>query len=415
MYLLLVVALLAGVVMPGRGDGDWNDDDLPFSYSTANVSGDLVSDSNLPIRIVDPDTGALVLSSATSGDEVGFGPGLTRGVQTNVKNGDFALGPPDPSQPISDSNALPYWTWEPDDPSRQSLSHVADAAYGSGYKLTFTNVGAGATGDSFLTQWVELPASQGQQYRVLLSFFGAFFGYFELRHQFYQIDKTTAIGSEVTTTNVSTVETKRDAGLVPTAAAWLRLRVVYTPGVGADAGTSIGEVRAAFLPAEATLGLGSLSASTGIINSETQVKGITIPANTLVVGSVYKIEGYATVSASAANAMTIRIRLGPTSLSGTVLVDLVPNSTSTASNDAFHVEALVTVQSVGATGAVTAGMKLTAGPTEPFANVIRIDQLTSGVTIDTTVANILELTAETAAGTTDINFRQAVISCLMAS
>lgn len=410
--LLLVVVSL----MPGRGDGDWNDEDVPYTYSTNRVSGDLLSDQTLPIRLLDPITGAVLLTTNTdpAQGDVGF-VGLKRGIQTNVENGDFSQPPPDITQPISEGNPLPGWTWTTDE-NGQQLRYAADANYASGYKVIPVAT-TGSTSTGRLSQFVQVPMSRGQQYRVLLSAFGeAGVTSNRLFWQFYALDRTTAIGSELDSLwpGVNDSELKIDAGLVPTTAAYLRIRVRFSNSNS----FGLGEVRVAFLPAEATIGLASLSAATGNIDSgtgETAVKSITIPAGTFVVGSVYRITAWATVTSTAGNVVTVRVRIGPTTLTGAIVESIAPTATATATNEGVRFDAMVTVRSVGATGTVTGAMSFVGSASEPFTNPTRTDVDTGTVTIDTTVSNLLELTAVTAAGTTDINFRQAVIECVMAS
>jgi hypothetical protein len=416
MHILLAVLFL---LVPVMSDGFPNDEDIPATFSANRVVGDVYPQgADLPgQQFVDTISRVplLSLNSNPSAGDVGFGSGLNRGIQTGVLNGDFSMPPPSLDQDISASNPLPYWTFGPISDGLISASLVPSASYGSGYYFAVT-FAVGAAYSDILTQTIDIPASQGQQWRVLLSFHGGSTGASGIKYQFLAGDGST-IGSEVTalTSTSGGGDTKVDAGLVPTTAAALRIKLGYYSGV--LAGTfNFGEVRAAFLPAEASLGLGSLSASSGgITTTETQVKGITIPADTLVVGSVYRIEAWATMTSSAANVVTMRMRLGPTTLTGTVVEDINPTATTTASSDSFKVEALLTVRSVGATGTVTGGLALLGGASQPFANPTRIDQNTGTVTIDTTVANILEFTAQTAAGTTTVTFRQAVITCLMAS
>lgn len=407
--LLLVVVSL----MPGRGDGDWNDEDLPYTYSTNRVSGDLLSDQTLPIRLLDPTTGAVLMTTNTdpAQGDVGF-VGLKRGIQTNVENGDFSQPPPDITQPISTGNPLPGWEWT--DGGAGVLTMVGDTSYASGYRLAF-DVTGGMGSVSYLDQLVPVPMSKGQQYRVLPSYYTEA-AQPTVAYQYMAADKTTSVGSVITAYTLVGNEYRTDAGLVPTTAAYLRIRLTFIGSPGSPG--AMGEVRVAFLPAEATLGLASLSVATGNIDSgtgETAVKSVTIPAGTFVVGSVYRITAWATVTSTAGNVVTVRVRIGPTTLTGAIVESINPTATATATNEGVRFDAMVTVRSVGATGTVTGAISFVGSASEPFTNPTRTDVDTGTVTIDTTVANLLELTAVTAAGTTDINFRQAVIECVMAS
>lgn len=388
-------------------------------------------------RIVDPTTGAGVFnpnldpavvgidpltgSLAPTGTDMSFGAAVRRQVQTNVINGDFAVLPPlgantnivsDPND--ARYNPLPGWTWTPDPTGLQSAQVVADATFASGYVVTISgiNVASPAT----LSQLIPVPMSKGQQYRVLLSLMTLASGAsFSVVTQFFRADGVTAIGSTVSTTitGVSNVETKYDAGLVPRLAAYFRIAVTFGMSTGP---VSVGEVRCAFLPAEATVGLRARVADTAAITTtETQVVGITIPAGTLTAFSVYEIDAWGNVTSTAGNVVTFRIRIGTTTLTGNIPEQLAPTATATAANNSFHLTGLVTVRSTGAGGTIIGALQFIGQDAQPFTVRLRASQATGTVVVNTDVANILELTAQTAAGTTSVTFQQATIKCIMAS
>lgn len=424
MQVLLVLFLV--LVM---GDGFPNDDDEPVTYSANRVVGDIhpqgaatpaqrfidttvgaglfTTNSDPNVVAVDPLTG----EDAPAGTDVGFGSAVRRFIQTGVLNGDFSIPPPDTSQAISDSNVLPYWTWTPDANHYALLE--ADTDYASGQSFHILTNGLGT---SYLTQWVAVPRSQGQQYRVLLSSFAEdLWGAASLMYRFYQSDATTTVGSEVTTSMSNGAETKVDAGLVPALASYVRIRIRFANSV--DSGMVIGEVRAAFLPAEASLGLKSSTAASGnIANTETQVTGITIPAGTFTAGSTYRITAYGTASnSSGANrTLTLRVRVGTTTLSGNIAGNIAPNILDTASGDGFKVTFLVTIRTAGGSGTVIANGEYLSSAM-PLNALVGVTEETASVAVDTTVSNVLELTAETGNASASVNVRQALIECVMAS
>lgn len=154
----------------------------------------------------------------------------------------------------------------------------------------------------------------------------------------------------------------------------------------------------------------SISAnSAGITNTQVQVVGLTIPANTLTVGRTYRLVVHGTITASVANAVTMRARIGTTTLTGNIVTSNAPNSTNTASADGFRWEALVTVRSTGASGTIIGGSHYVGSASQPFAQNAGSSVATSTVTVDTTVQNILEATIVTAAGTTTVTARLAII------
>lgn len=411
------------------GDGFPSDEDIPATYSANRVVGDiypqgaddpfqrltntrggglLTTNSDPNVVGTDPLTGA----SAPVGTDVGFSAPMRRFVHTGVLNGDFSQPPPSTDEPISDSNVLPYWTWTPPSDGSFTLTLVADAAAASGYALQFN--GSTASGqDCYIQQLIPVPMSQGQQYRVLASFYAEDADYW---YQFIKADGVTTIGSAVFAAGSGVAgERKIDVGLVPTNAAYLRLRVGRV--AGSSVTRKVYEVRCAFLPAEATIGLGSLSAAvTGITTTETVGKEILIPAGTLVVGSVYEFVAYGTLTTGGAGVLcTFRFRIGTTTLGGTAIISSQPTANAGMTNAEFEYRGLVTVRSVGATGTVVGGLTMAGSNTGPFGSQAKVDHGTGTTTVDTTAANYLGFTAQTAAGTCTIAIRQAVWKCVMAS
>lgn len=151
------------------------------------------------------------------------------------------------------------------------------------------------------------------------------------------------------------------------------------------------------------------SSSGSITTSQTQVIGLTVPANALVAGSTYRLEGWGVCTSSAANVVTFRVRVGTTTLTGNIAGSRAPTATTTASSDGFKVEALFTVRTAGASGTCVAQVAHLGQSAQPFSAPTTVSPTNSTVTVDTTVQNILELTAVTAAGTTSVTFYGAAI------
>lgn len=432
MHLLLALLLL---VVPVMGDGFPNDEDIPATFSSNKVVGDVYPQgADLPFqRLLNSHGGGFVTMNtdpavvgtdpltgedAPVGTDVGFsGPGA-RAMLTNVWNGDFSQGPPDANAPISDYNPLPYWTWTPGD--NMTLTYEAEATAASGYVIVARSVGTSTNGE--LVQWIRIPRSQGQQYRVMLS------GYFDdvgsgstptMVTQFYEGDATTAIGSSSgNVVSAGLTEAKFDLGLVPPTASYLRLGVTFPD----DQTFRLYEVRAAFLPAEATIGLKSqTSFGAATTTTEKSIVNAPVPPGTLVPGSVYRITITGVVTSSAANVVTFRIRVGTGTTSGNIAASINPTATTTASADPFSITGLLTVRSSGGSGTVFGALSMVGGAAQPFAVATRqgsgdpASTSTSTITVDTTVSNYVSFTAVTAAATTSITFTQAFIECVMAS
>lgn len=419
-------------------DGFPNDEDLPATFSANRVVGDIVQQgADQPYqRLVDSTTGAGLFTTnsdpavvgvdpltgldAPTGTDVGFGAAVRRYVQTNVMNGDFAVPPPDPSEPVSEYNPLPYWTVSTPVDGSAVVRWAADSGAASGYSLLFEPVAA-TGGETSASQLVPVPMTAGRQYRALASVYDAISGgssLLLLDATWLEIDATTAIGSTITVsapTATAPVEIRGDLGLVPSTAAYLRLGVRLAAGWALE--HPVREVRVAFLPVEATVGLRNITASSGAISTvETSVVSATIPPDSLTAGSVYTIKALATLtdSGGAARVCTFRVRIGPSSLSGAVIVSINPTTTGTASASGYMLEATVTVRSAGASGGAIGAIEMNGG-TQPFAVGTRVDVAGNPVTIDTTVSNVIELTAVTANASTTTTFRQAYIQCVSAA
>ena len=151
------------------------------------------------------------------------------------------------------------------------------------------------------------------------------------------------------------------------------------------------------------------SSTAGITNSQTQVVGLTIPANTLTVGRTYRLTASCTVTSSAINVVTLRVRIGTSTLTGNVITSITPSSTNSASSDGFTLTALVTCRTTGASGKMIGEMQYVGGNSQPFGAAVGHSGTTALTDVDTTVQNVLEVTIVTAAGTTTVTGRVATI------
>lgn len=147
-------------------------------------------------------------------------------------------------------------------------------------------------------------------------------------------------------------------------------------------------------------------------SSEEQSIGKTFSANTLAAGTCIKLEAWYTITSTAANTVTFRVRCGASSLSGTVVTNVAPTTTTTASDHGVYVTALMTVRSTGASGTAIGGISFVAVETQPFTVGHRTNQETATVTVDTTASNVVELTVVASAGTTTIVCRQASVQLI---
>ncbi len=101
--------------------------------------------------VISEDGNVLLSGSADTGEALLFGPAAMREIQSNVANGDFALGPQDPLAEITaEDNPLPYWTVvQTGTAPTISAAIVASATTASGNALTLTAAASAGVGSSF--------------------------------------------------------------------------------------------------------------------------------------------------------------------------------------------------------------------------------------------------------------------------
>lgn len=141
-----------------------------------------------------------------------------------------------------------------------------------------------------------------------------------------------------------------------------------------------------------------------ITNTETQVLGLMLPANTLQVGSIIRIDawGLETNTASASTS-SLKLRMGSASLSGTIVgrADHVMG-TSARTNIPFRIEAALTVLSTGATGTALGVCAASLSGDSAFTGAVS-NVVSAAQTIDTTADRVVELTAISGASSTTWN------------
>lgn len=154
-------------------------------------------------------------------------------------------------------------------------------------------------------------------------------------------------------------------------------------------------------------------ANSAAINTvETYISAVfPLPANTLAVGSVFRITVYGTCTSTAANLSTFTIRLGT---AGTVADTAVLAATCTAAasgiNIAFKVEFLVVVRTIGAGGTdVASGSIDNTGVTGIAATTNNVAGNGTTAAVNTTIANFLGVSYKSAAATTTCTFNNVVV------
>jgi len=162
----------------------------------------------------------------------------------------------------------------------------------------------------------------------------------------------------------------------------------------------------------------SISSAVAIANTETQVVGLTIAAGTLTVGSTYRIRAAGVYTSGVTPGTgTWRIRIGTTTLTGNIACSVAPAQIASLTNAPFTFEALVTVRAIGAAGTIIGecwvGGAPASGANHSFSNgTIQVpivgSATTATVAVDTTVAEILELTYISGNAGTTATFHVAI-------
>lgn len=137
----------------------------------------------------------------------------------------------------------------------------------------------------------------------------------------------------------------------------------------------------------------STAASTALTASSTETlldTSYSIPANTLVAGSVIKLrfQGIATATNST-DTLTIKLYIG--GLAGTAV--LTGTATDATNNDIFTGEALIQIRTAGASGTF---VSVASGNIIPAATRVAVPvfQITASTTIDTTAAQVVGVGAK---------------------
>ncbi len=132
------------------------------------------------------------------------------------------------------------------------------------------------------------------------------------------------------------------------------------------------------------LGLVGVAAPVAVANVETVVVACVIPAGTLVAGATYRVTAWYTRVGSNGATPTIRIRIGPTTLTGNAAASLTGIGSGVASR---VTTGMITIRTTGAGGSAIGAMSEIQSAVAPV-----VSAAAATVAVDTTVQNRLELT-----------------------
>lgn len=156
---------------------------------------------------------------------------------------------------------------------------------------------------------------------------------------------------------------------------------------------------------------GITTTSAGINSTETNVISLTIPANVLTAGRVYRIKASGTCTSTAANACNFRVRIGTAGTSADAILAVV-NTTASVSgvNVPFKFESTNCIRTIGVSGTGLGNAHLINNGTTGVSTSSNVVALTTtAITVNSTVQNILHFSFQAAATTTTCTFYLAEI------
>jgi hypothetical protein len=123
---------------------------------------------------------------------------------------------------------------------------------------------------------------------------------------------------------------------------------------------------------------------------QNQVVSLSIPANTLAVGTTFAIKEFGVQNATAATAVIFQIHLGPSNTTSDPVVSA--SGEAAAANGGIATDGMLTIRTTGSGGTTIAGIVNT------ITNGATTSTTTTTQTVDTTANNFLTLSVSTSAG-----------------
>jgi Pectate lyase superfamily protein len=138
----------------------------------------------------------------------------------------------------------------------------------------------------------------------------------------------------------------------------------------------------------------------GGATTEVSLVSATIPANTLKAGTSLRFKVFCSATQTAAAiTLTVRIRVGATTLTGNIAATTAASSPATArTNNSMEIEGVIVFRTVGATGTVIGGVEID-GNFWALRTLAATAAIVAAVAVDTTQARLVELTVQASAAT----------------
>jgi len=149
--------------------------------------------------------GAILIDGDSHGESaLLFGPAALREIQAGVANGDFSITPPEPTDTITDDNALPYWTFtDTNSAGAITCAIITDTSAGSGNALRWSVTAAMANSKSAkLSRFIPVASTRNRAfaYTPEVNTFAATNTAnvnITMTAQFYKSDQVTTTGSAI--------------------------------------------------------------------------------------------------------------------------------------------------------------------------------------------------------------------------
>ena len=155
----------------------------------------------------------------------------------------------------------------------------------------------------------------------------------------------------------------------------------------------------------------------GAINTAETIISVpfVIPVNSLKIGSTYRIIILGTCTSTAANVSTFRVRYGSLGTIVDAIIATFATSVAATSGTTIPFRAVMefTFRTIGAAGSLMGSLTLNnTGITGISANQSQVVPLVQTTAPNTTTANNVEVTYQSAAVTTTCTFQNVIIECV---
>lgn len=153
------------------------------------------------------------------------------------------------------------------------------------------------------------------------------------------------------------------------------------------------------------------SVSAAINTTETKLTSFVLPANFMLAGTTYRVTVFGTCTSTAANTSNIRVRLGTSGTSADAITAVITPSAATSGTAVpFQATFIISIRTTGTSGTAGGnGFLVNNNQTGISSLGIAVGTPTSGVVVNTTVANTIQVSYQSSAATTTSIFQIAEI------